>query len=921
MQLGRKVLDDADRDLAARIVAESFGNFSTQLRAFAPQVAETIDGIEVSEAERAAVLAWLGLLRDRRVRGVGLHVASALRSSPTPERGYLRQRVEEAMIPHLREMAQLRDELLPEALPGRSGAGEQWQLSLDRDNVRSIESVSGDFIFDFEPPTTRAVTQEDKYFALFGGAFEQGRALLDLLQLHVRASAPGVPMPAVQRAMTLGAEPMAWPCELSKDRDTSVDFMKAMLCPLKLAASGLDALRAVDSVLSASAAHDAEGARAAHERLVARDGGEQRSVSASKSARGAGDVGKSRMEAIVEQEHSLAQASSWESRAGDARAGEPGVQRPPGGPADADENSCDGSGPCLLRGLLSSDRAQETAARGLMQVAGARLQPADWDMARSVVEAAFSNITVMLERYAPTVADELSQIQLSSEERDSVLKVLELLGDLRVQRLGLQVGEAIRGSGSTQRSELRRRIAEKLGPRHDELDALRAELIPEPLGSYWEERHDWFLTLDEANVRSMRPVDAEARAALETMRAPLSKSLGSDKKWFSMYGGALEQGRALLDILQRCVGSMGPHWTVKLGKTMLFGEATLSWPCEVDDLDSTAVDFSKALLCPLKFGAQGLDALLATADPDAARASDIPSASEEGGEGSSQRERRTLGQLLALPSVQRASANVLLRAGGHHFATSDRGLALKVIQTSFANISQQLQLQAPELASQLEEVELTEDHERGLIRSLRLLTDTRVQVVGIEVTDAIRDCGRPERKYLRHCVEEFLRERGERHPELPNMRELHDKLVTEPLRSSCAAGHHWGVALSAENIEQLLPVDGGASAAAEPEAQLHLYARQMNLEQKYFALFAGALQQARVLLDVMQKCNFAEGSARWSPEQEETGVRFGAAALARPCGLEDLSAKAVDPGRVLLCPLRLGALGLDALTAPLPSAR
>jgi len=532
------------------------------------------------------------------------------------------------------------------------------------------------------------------------------------------------------------------------------------------------------------------------------------------------------------------------------------------------------------------------------------------------VAAAFTNITAMLERYAPTVADELGQIQLSSDERDSVLKVLELLGDLRVQRLGLQVGEAIRNSSSIKRSELRRRIAEKLRPRHDELDALRAELIPEPLGSYWEERHDWFLTLDEANVQSMRPVDEETQAALETMRAPLSKSLDSYKKWFSMYGGALEQGRALLDILQRCIGSMGPHWTVKLGKTMLFGEATLSWPCEADDLDSTTVDFSKALLCPLKFGAQGLDALLATADPDA-----DPAAPEDGDWRSPQGKRRTLGQLLSLRSVQKASANVLLLAGGHHFAASDRELALKVIETSFANISQQLRLQAPELAKQLEEVELTEDHERGLIRNLRLLTDTRVQVVGIEVTDAIRDCGRPERKYLRHCVEEFLRERGERHPELPNMRDLHGKLVTEPLRSSCAAGHHWGVALSAENIEQLLPVDGGASAAGEPEAELHLYARQMNLEQKYFALFAGALQEARVLLDIMQKCNFAEGSTRWSPEQEETGVRFGVAALSRPCGLEDLSAKAVDPARVLLCPLRLGALGLDALTAPLPSAR
>lgn len=948
LKVGHKLLGEQDRELARGIVAESLRNFSSQLWIFAPQVATAIESIEISGEEREAVISWMSLLRDERVRSVGLDVAGVIRGSPTPDRDYLRQKVEEAMIPRLREMGQLRDQLLPEALPGVAGSAGQWRLTLDHDNVRSMESVSGDFIFDFELPQPRALSTEEKYFALFGGAFEEGRALLHFFELYVRAASPGTPMPALQRAMTLGAEPMAWPCQLSEHRNTSIDLMKSLLCPLKLAASGLDALRAVDSVLSASASLEAKKAREGHKKQGEEDElraekdafyaeaedrfGEGEDVFVSKGSRGSHAASESTEEAkALEEEEIAEQSDTWEDDAGDlalkskshAVQGAHGKPAPGGSsgahkPSERDSEdrlteSCDGSGSCLLRGLLRSERAREAAARNIMRVAGERLLPADWEMARRTVQSAFENISSQLVVYAPAVADELGQIQLSAEERDSVLKVLELLSDLRVQRLGVEVAKAIRDSESTEKSHLVQQVATYLSKRREELSALREELIPEPLGSYWEAGHDWGLTMDSQNIKSMLPVDAETRAALESMRAPLATSLDDERKAFSMYGGALEEGRALLDILQRCVRAMGPHWTANLGRTMLFGEATLSWPCEPQDLDSTIVDFSKALLCPLKFGAQGLDALLATA-PGNARPDD--NGSEDGGRKQPPRPvRRTLSQLLMLPGLQKAAAENLLKAGGQHFADADGELALQVIRTSFANISNQLQVHAPQLARQLEKVELTEEFEEGLTGNLQLLRDPRVQVVGIEVAGAIRDCGRPERKYLKHCVEEFLREKNERFPELPVIAQLRDKLVKEPLRSSCVAGHHWGVALSPENVNELQAKQFNTSAPAEPATQP--VKGKMSLEQKYFALFSGALEEARVLLDIMQKCNLVH-SSHWTPEQEETGVRFGVTSLSRPCGLEDLETSEVDPTRVLLCPLKLGALGLDAITAPLP---
>merc|ERR1719424_1188598 len=80
-------------------------------------------------------------------------------------------------------------------------------------------------------------------------------------------------------------------------------------------------------------------------------------------------------------------------------------------------------------------------------------------------------------------------------------------------------------------------------------------------------------------------------------------------------GAALEMARSLLDFLLLCVSDMGPGWSTDVGDTMAAaGDGPLSRPCELA-LGGTSNDFDKGLICPLKLGAQGLDAMRALRAP------------------------------------------------------------------------------------------------------------------------------------------------------------------------------------------------------------------------------------------------------------------------------------------------------------------
>jgi hypothetical protein len=260
-----------------------------------------------------------------------------------------------------------------------------------------------------------------------------------------------------------------------------------------------------------------------------------------------------------------------------------------------------------LWSLFKSPEVHELGAQNMLIAAKGRLLPVDLEMATDIIKATFVKLSEELAKHAPQVADELKQIEFTTSERTGLLEAMRLLGNPLVQKLGLDVARAIRASPYADWFYLQHYIETALEPRTEELVRLRRELMPEPLRKLWAQGHQWGTTLNPENIRSLR----NHSEGFDTRTVHLTPELDDERKYFSMYNGALQEGRSLLDLLQMCIRALGPEWIARLNGTMVFAEDALSWPCDLSLDEGSNTDFMKALLCPLKFGAQGIDALTA----------------------------------------------------------------------------------------------------------------------------------------------------------------------------------------------------------------------------------------------------------------------------------------------------------------------
>jgi hypothetical protein len=897
------------------VVQAGFRNLSTQLRLHAPEVAAEIEKLRVSQTERAAFAHALHLLSDPRVRDFGLEVGRALRDSASSDRQYLRRRVEERLGPRLPELRRLREEVVSEALESLWGTGRQWELTLDPENVRSMETVSGQFVFEYEGRRIKnAVSPAQKFFALAGGSFEEGRTLLDLMQLCIHSIEPHWTT-TFSKTVTFDAAPLTWPCELTSSEYHDIDFMKALMCPLKFGAMGLDALRAAYSFQSE---HTQSEPRTEAEYSYEREHLQSKPRTT---------------EAPAPASTTTAEPPASSSTA----AAQPQPQPHPQAVPDPQQlqhltTACDAQGLCPLWGLFFHKEMHEAAVDNIMRVGRGLITPDDRAMALDVVRAAFRNISAQLRLHAPTVASELDQVEYSSTELEAMLASVRLISDPRVRDVGLDVSRAIRASPSPERSFLKGRIGEHLRPRREEIRQLRSKVVKGAMGRLWKMGHDWGLTLRPENIKSMETVSHHFAKKF----VPVSEDLSFEKKFFAIYGGALEEGNFLLEMLQMCISFFGSSWSFDLHGAMDFAQAPLSWPCELDDplgISDSNVDYMKALLCPLKFGVQGVDALNADIttqsimQPESAEGSSpprresppapSPPKQQPDQSESTTREGRSprppadaaakphlfpLRSLFKSPEVHEVAAQDLMTVAGARLAPVDLEMATNVVLDSFEKIDEQLRLHAPEVASELSQIELTIDERRGMLSAMRLLSDRRVQDIGLTVARAIRASPYEDWEYLQHHIEAALR------PGFKEIQELREELVPSSLRRLWAEGHRWGLTLNPENIRSLRNTSEAFKTRTVKLTPI------LDVEKKYFALYSGALQEGRTLLDLLQMCIRALGPD-WSTSLKGT-MQFGTDTLSWPCelNLDDPESNA-DFMQALLCPLKFGSQGIDALTA------
>lgn len=295
------------------------------------------------------------------------------------------------------------------------------------------------------------------------------------------------------------------------------------------------------------------------------------------------------------------------------------------GPADA---------PCFLRpgaAVLASREVRDDVAACVLQAGHSFLEPADRALTAQAVDALLANVSTGLGRGAPGVARGLDRVGLSQGETEAALSTLRLLGNERVQGIGREVAQAIYHSPSADGMYLRQAIEEQLQPKTWELRTLLREVVPASLRRLWQsqggrQRVQWELTLDTENIHCMwggRPHAAQGASSSRSLAA-----LGHREKYAAAAGGALEATKVLLDMLQKCAGSDGPPWAAVLGGHGAIAglprpQPPPAWPCEAGAAaalgparERGGADALKEVLCSLKFGVQGLEALRAAEEAE-----------------------------------------------------------------------------------------------------------------------------------------------------------------------------------------------------------------------------------------------------------------------------------------------------------------
>lgn len=111
------------------------------------------------------------------------------------------------------------------------------------------------------------------------------------------------------------------------------------------------------------------------------------------------------------------------------------------------------------RMLFEDPEVKEVATAQVMRAGNGVLGPEDESLVRKHVHEGFSRFADEVRTLDPATYRILEEVQLDPEQRRAVLRAMSLATDPRVQRLGLEVANAVRESGKTEDNDaLQKRI-------------------------------------------------------------------------------------------------------------------------------------------------------------------------------------------------------------------------------------------------------------------------------------------------------------------------------------------------------------------------------------------------------------------------------------------------------------------------------
>lgn len=136
--------------------------------------------------------------------------------------------------------------------------------------------------------------------------------------------------------------------------------------------------------------------------------------------------------------------------------------------------------PVTVRELLEGPELADVVTENFMSLGHGYLNPAHRGDVRAAVADNLVNISGAIRARHPEDHATLGMIQLSQQQKDSVLRLLGHYSDPRLQRLGNDIAQAsaeTRAQGGNRQS-LKRRLSEKLQPQLHEIRGLCDEIAP-----------------------------------------------------------------------------------------------------------------------------------------------------------------------------------------------------------------------------------------------------------------------------------------------------------------------------------------------------------------------------------------------------------------------------------------------------------
>lgn len=255
-----------------------------------------------------------------------------------------------------------------------------------------------------------------------------------------------------------------------------------------------------------------------------------------------------------------------------------------------------------------------------MRVSRGLLDKTDQPLVKRIVASTFRNITAELQRRSPDTVQQLHRMMFTQRQKNKTLAVLKLVSDKRLRNIGLDVAEAIRDSKAVpERVADVREVVRSVRDVQDfventlaqtalvELERDEALMLPAELRHFLGMAHQWSRTLDLENLEMMKSVDSQWRSIEAGWRErPVRATSSLEGLRRAIRAGALEMVRVLLFIIELASYTRMPAW-IWWDNTGGEDEPQDGLSCKLDRANAAL----NLVLCPLRFGGQGLDALRA----------------------------------------------------------------------------------------------------------------------------------------------------------------------------------------------------------------------------------------------------------------------------------------------------------------------